>query len=76
MGFACYEGEREYKLRDLLADVRSRAIAFSSGRRAASRAGAGLLRRHGLPAVSLGRRILRTETAGLYVLSAISAILE
>ena len=78
LGFACYEGEREYKLRDLLADVpQPRTIAFFIGPEGGiSEPELELLRRHGLPAVSLGRRILRTETAGLYVLSAISAILE
>lgn len=78
LGFACYEGEREYKLRALLADVpQPRTIAFFIGPEGGiSEPELELLRRHDLPAVSLGRRILRTETAGLYVLSAISAILE
>lgn len=78
LGLCRYEGEREYKLRDLLADVpQPRTIAFFIGPEGGiSEPELELLRRHGLPAVSLGRRILRTETAGLYVLSAISAILE
>ena len=78
LGFACYEGEREYELRDLLTDgPQPRTIAFFIGPEGGiSEPELELLRRHGLPAVSLGRRILRTETAGLYVLSAISAILE
>lgn len=78
LGFACYEGEHEYRLRTLLADIRPQSsIAFFIGPEGGiAESELELLREHGLPAVSLGKRILRTETAGLFVLSAISAILE
>lgn len=78
LGFACYEGEHEYRLRTLLADIRPQSsIAFFIGPEGGiAESELELPREHGLPAVSLGKRILRTETAGLFVLSAISAILE
>ena len=62
----------------LLADIRPQSsIAFFIGPEGGiAESELELLREHGLPAVSLGKRILRTETAGLFVLSAISAILE
>lgn len=74
-GFVCYEGDGTQPLRNLLTEQKD--ISFIIGPE-------GGISGHelesalqlGLPLAGLGKRILRTETAGAYVLSAISAILE
>lgn len=76
----CYEGERECSLLSVLEKERDRAIGsiavfvgpeggFSEGEAAAAAAA-------GARCISLGRRILRCETAPIYAISCIGAFFE
>ena len=75
-GFVCFEGDGTVPLRELLCGE-PESMAFLIGpegglsEKEASAAG-----NAGLPLVNLGKRILRTETAALYVLSGISVNME
>ena len=63
LGFACYEGEREYKLRDLLADVpQPRTIAFPSG--CSERNSAPAARAYSSSRGSPGRALTTAATCG------------
>lgn len=74
--FLCYEGGNTVPLRRVLEPNRG-DIAFMIGPEGGfSAREADLAAGSGIPLVNLGKRILRTETAALYVLSAISVLLE
>lgn len=71
IAFACYEAERERRLPDFLRSEIS-SVGFLVGPEGGlSPREIGLLADNGIPTVSLGHRILRTETAPLAVLSMI-----
>jgi 16S rRNA (uracil1498-N3)-methyltransferase len=75
-GFVCYEGDGTVPLRTLLCGE-PESIAFLIGPEGGlSEKETGLARGAGLPLANLGKRILRTETAALYVLAGISVIME
>lgn len=77
LGFVCHEAEETLLLRELLSGRLPKSISFFIGPEGGiSETETEKISSCGIPSVSLGRRILRTETAGLYVLSAISAIME
>ncbi len=69
MLFACYENEEGKGLKDLMKEDFSSASFFIGPEGGISPREADLLRESGIPTVSLGERILRTETAGSTVLS-------
>ncbi|PKM63175.1 MAG: 16S rRNA (uracil(1498)-N(3))-methyltransferase [Firmicutes bacterium HGW-Firmicutes-21] len=75
--FICYEGSETIHIRDYLREKKPRKIAFLIGPEGGLSTGeirtAGEL---GIPLIGLGGRILRTETASGFVLSAISILLE
>ncbi|MBP5289219.1 MAG: 16S rRNA (uracil(1498)-N(3))-methyltransferase [Clostridia bacterium] len=69
--FACYESERQRRLSDVIGHQTS-SIGFLIGPEGGiSNREIDLLEEAGIPTVSLGERILRTETAPLAVLSMI-----
>lgn len=76
-GFICYEGTNTLHIRDFLAGKSPVNISFLIGPEGGLSSGeidkAGELN---IPLVGLGKRILRTETASGFVLSAISVMLE
>lgn len=72
VSFACYEGEVQLTLKKLLAPKNCSSLSFFIGPEGGiSDREALLLKDHNIPTVTLGRRILRTETAPLAVLSMI-----
>ena len=76
LGFVCYEGDGTEPLRSFL-NPGSQNIAFLIGPEGGlTEREVGMARDAGLPLVNLGKRILRTETAALYVLSGISIVME
>ncbi len=74
-GFLCYEGEGTKPLRELLAEPKDVAflIGPEGGISASELQKAASLN---IPLAGLGKRILRTETAGTYVLAALSVLFE
>ncbi len=74
--FACFEGEETLKLKDVLAEDIKDVSFFIGPEGGISENEIEKLHDCGIITVSLGKRILRTETASLYVLSAISALWE
>ncbi len=75
----CYESEEKETLGELLdrTDLRKKRIAIIVGSEGGfSEREASAIRERGAACVSLGGRILRTETAALYVLSALSCEYE
>ncbi len=71
IAFVPYECEEENYLRPILKAAQNpKSVAFLIGPEGGfDKSEIGLLQEHGIPSVSLGRRILRTETAGEAVLS-------
>ena len=71
--FAPYENERQTGLKDILTENKTAGLssaAFFIGSEGGFSAGeAGLFTQAGIPRVSLGERVLRTETAGFAVLT-------
>ncbi len=89
ISFACYEGEENVRIKDLFieklfskdeknkVDSFSNDISFFVGPEGGiSEKEIQKIRESGIPTVTLGKRILRTETAPLFVLSAISVLIE
>ena len=75
-GFVCYEGDGTVPLRSLLCGE-PESMAFLIGPEGGlSEKETGAAKAAGLPLANLGKRILRTETAALYVLAGISVIME
>lgn len=76
-GFICYEGTKTLHIRDYLAGKAPASISFLIGPEGGLSTGE-IDRANELeiPLVGLGKRILRTETASSFVLSAISVMLE
>ena len=74
-GFICYEGDETVPLRDILKPSCDKAFLIGP-EGGLSESETEKAKEMSIPLAGLGKRILRTETAGLYVLSAISAILE
>lgn len=74
--FACYEGESEKKLKDYIVQLeKSSSVSFYIGPEGGvSNSEYDLLVSEKIPLVSLGGRILRTETAPLYVLSVLDIL--
>lgn len=78
ISFICYEGEKETSLKKFFSekknnDIGNKTISFFIGPEGGfSKEEIELAAEYGISAVSLGKRILRTETASSYVLSAIS----
>ena len=74
-GFVCYEGDGTVPVRGLI--ERQGGIAFMIGPEGGFSAGeVKQAAAAGIPLANLGKRILRTETAALYVLSAVSVLKE
>jgi len=72
LSFACYEKESEKSLKELLSNKNYRSISFFIGPEGGiSPREAELLEQNKIPTVTLGKRILRTETAASAVLSMI-----
>lgn len=69
LSFACYEEESEKSLKDWLSGSFTTASFFIGPEGGISPREAELLRKNGIPTVTLGKRILRTETAASAVLS-------
>ncbi len=76
LSIACYEGEQTLKIKDALGSEIKNVAFFIGPEGGISERETEKLKSSGIPTVSLGKRILRTETAPLYVLSAISALWE
>ncbi len=77
LSFFCYEGEGTRPLKDLLPESVSSEIAFMIGPEGGfSEKEVEAARALGIPLAGLGKRILRTETASLYVLSVLSFLYE
>ncbi len=78
--FICYECERDNSLTSFLSRIEKNAntgIAFMVGAEGGfSPSEVALTDSFGIERISLGRRILRCETAPIYVLSVMSALLE
>ncbi|MBO4453020.1 MAG: 16S rRNA (uracil(1498)-N(3))-methyltransferase [Clostridia bacterium] len=75
-GFICYEGDGTVPVREVIEGAEG-GFAFLIGPEGGiSMKEAETAKEAGLALVSLGKRILRTETAALYVLSAISVLKE
>ena len=69
--FLCYEGERSQTMGEVLTP-QAESIAFLIGPEGGfSQKEVVLAKEAGLPSVGLGKRILRTETASTFVLSAL-----
>lgn len=76
IGFVCYEGDNTRPVRELLAH-RPETIGFLIGPEGGlSEKETSLANEKSIALAGLGKRILRTETASGYVLSAISVLLE
>jgi 16S rRNA (uracil1498-N3)-methyltransferase len=73
---ACYEGEHVVKLGEALGDDVCNVAFFIGPEGGISEKETEKLKNENIPTVSLGKRILRTETASSYVLSAISVLWE
>ncbi len=78
LAFVCYEEEDEFTLKELLKrDRETQSISFIIGPEGGlSSSEVDMCRENGIPAVNLGKRILRTETASSYVLSCLSYEME
>ena len=73
-GFVCYEGDCTATVKELLSGKHGN-IAFLIGPEGGLSANeAAAAKAAGIPLANLGKRILRTETAALYVLSAVSVL--
>ncbi len=73
LGFLCYEGEGTLPLKELLPKDSPLEIAFMIGPEGGfSKSEVQTARELGISLAGLGKRILRTETASLYVLSSLS----
>lgn len=76
LGFICYEGEGTRPLRELAENKSPESIGFLIGPEGGlSDAETALAAEHGIPLAGLGKRIMRTETASAYVLSALDILL-
>ena len=76
IGFICYEGDGTLPVRKLLNNS-PKTIGFLIGPEGGlSEKETALAKENGIALAGLGKRILRTETASGYVLSAISVLLE
>lgn len=76
IGFICYEGDGTVPVRELLKE-NPETIGFLIGPEGGlSEKETALSKEAGISLAGLGKRILRTETASGYVLSAISVLLE
>lgn len=76
IGFVCYEGDCTLPIKDILKDTPA-SIGFLIGPEGGlSEKETALAREKNIKLAGLGKRILRTETASGYVLSAISVLLE
>ncbi len=76
IGFVCYEGDGTLPVRELLKDT-PETIGFLIGPEGGlSEKETTSAKEKGIKLAGLGKRILRTETASGYVLSAISVLLE
>ncbi len=76
IGFICYEGDGTKPVREILKDT-PETIGFLIGPEGGlSEKETALARESELALAGLGKRILRTETASGYVLSAISVLME
>ena len=76
IGFVCYEGDGTLPVRELLKE-RCETVGFLIGPEGGlSEKETALAKENGIALAGLGKRILRTETASGYVLSAISVLLE
>ena len=76
IGFICYEGDGTQPIRELLTET-PETIGFLIGPEGGlSEKETGLAKESNISLAGLGKRILRTETASGYVLSAISVLLE
>lgn len=76
IGFICYEGDGTLHVRELLKES-PETVGFLIGPEGGlSEKETALARENGIALAGLGKRILRTETASGYVLSAISVLLE
>lgn len=76
LSIACFEGEEKLKLKDALGG-KVRDVAFFVGPEGGiSEKETEKLKNANIKTVSLGKRILRTETASSYVLSAVSVLWE
>jgi len=69
LAFACYELEREGGIKSLLSRKANTVSFFVGPEGGISVREAELLKESGIPTVTLGKRILRTETAGSTVMS-------
>ena len=78
LAFVCYEEEDEFTLKELLKrDGETQSISFIIGPEGGlASSEVDMCRENGIPAVNLGKRILRTETASSYVLSCLSYEME
>ncbi len=77
MGFLCYEGDGTKPIKELLLDKSPETIGFLIGPEGGlSEKETAMANDMSIPLAGLGKRILRTETASGYVLSAISVMLE
>ena len=76
IGFVCYEGDGTLPVRELLKE-KCETVGFLIGPEGGlSEKETALAKENGIALAGLGKRILRTETASGYVLSAISVLLE
>ena len=76
ISFICYEGDGTVPVRELLTE-RKDTVGFLIGPEGGlSEKETALAKENGIALAGLGKRILRTETASGYVLSAISVLLE
>ena len=76
--FICYENERSYSLKQFLADLpETKTLSFFVGPEGGySEKEIALAAENGIPAVELGPRILRCETASGFVLSSLTFAFE
>lgn len=76
IGFICYEGDGTMPIKSLLTET-PQTIGFLIGPEGGmSEKETATAKENGIALAGLGKRILRTETASSYVLSAISVMLE
>lgn len=76
LGFICYEGDGTLPIKEILKDT-PETIGFLIGPEGGlSEKETASAKENGIALAGLGKRILRTETASGYVLSAISVLLE